>query len=109
MMEAFVERIKNIGVPIRYQVFKNKPNPPYMIYYDDDTDNFYADGIVYCRFVNYVVELYTDKEEPELEKQVEDILEELEISWRKENDYDETEKLIKTSYYFNLGGNADEG
>lgn len=103
MIEKIVEAVETLGVPIRYRLFKSKPEKiPFAVYYEDESDNFAADNVVYDRRIAYVLELYANKKDREVEAGIEKAFEEAEIYWEKEESYIESEKLLMTAYYFTI-------
>lgn len=104
MIMQIIQQIKELGIPIRYRVFRSKPSVPFLVYYRDTSDNFSADGIAYTKFNNYVLELYAEKPEKDIEAAIENILDENGTYWETEETYIESEKLILTYYYFQVKG-----
>lgn len=102
MINKIIEDIKNLGVPVRYRNFKSPPPVPYAVYYEDDTDNFSADNIVYQKRTNYVLEFYENKKDQAAEEKIEKVLDRNEVYWEKEEMYIESEKLLMTAFYFAL-------
>lgn len=100
MINKIIEDIKNLGVPVRYRNFKSPPLVPYAVYYEDDTDNFSADNIVYQKRTNYVLEFYENKKDQAAEEKIEEVLDQNEVYWEKEEMYIESEKLLMTVFYF---------
>ena len=59
---------------------------------------FGADGKVYFKAKQLDLELYTDKKMPELEEQVEAVLDAYELFYEKTETYIESEKLYEVLY-----------
>ena len=97
MIDTIIKQIKEV-VPIRYRVYRSKPPIPFAVYYEDMTENFAADNIVYLERTDYILELYTGKKDHEIEQ----IFAENDTPWEKEESYIEQERLIMTAYYFTL-------
>lgn len=96
--------LSSIGYPVAYRRFAegDVPDPPYITYYYPGTDNFSADGIVYCPINEIDVELYDVKKNTEAEQKIEDFLTENEIFYEKQ-EYDiESEKMIQVIYEFEI-------
>jgi len=89
----------SLGYPVAYSHWKTPPQPPYILYLLDDTDNFGADDRVYHAGENYLVELYTGKHEPAIQKQIEQLFDENEIYWEKEEAWIDSQKLFQTVYF----------
>lgn len=69
--------LTNIGIPVAYSHFLHNENtlapaPPFMVYLEEDSDNFSADNKVYKKLSTYRIEVYTDKKDFALEKKIED-------------------------------------
>ena len=101
MIDTIIEQIKEV-VPIRYRVYRSKPPIPYAVYYEDVTENYTADNIVYLERTEYILELYTEKKDYEIENKIEQIFAANDTPWEKEESYIEKERLIMTAYYFTL-------
>ena len=103
-IDDFYKGIKSLGLPIAYRSFSENevPNAPYFVYYEGNPDVLFADGRTYCLFGNTVLELYCDKKDCELEKEVEAWLDENELAFKKDEFYIETEGYIEIVYYIGL-------
>ena len=98
--EKLKEELDTLGYPVKYRVFSEGevPKAPFIIYYEDETDNFSADGIVYDIVNGYKIEFYFDKKMPDAEKQLETLLTNLGLFWDKEEVWIESEKYIEVIY-----------
>lgn len=98
--EQIYEHLKEIGLPVVYHHFEEgeAPVPPYLIYLFPGSDNFAADGRVYFKANELDVELYTDKKTPELEDKVEQLLDKMELVYKKNEDYIQSEKMYQVLY-----------
>lgn len=101
MIDTIINQIKEV-VPIRYRVYRSKPPIPFAVYYEDETENFAADNTVYLKRVDYILELYADKKDHEIESKIEQIFAANDTPWEKEESYIKKERLIMTAYYFTL-------
>ncbi len=74
--DAIVEMLEEAGLPLAYDHFAegDSPEPPFLIFLFPSSDNFSADGIVYQRIDALHIELYTDRKQPDVEKQLETVL-----------------------------------
>lgn len=101
-MDRLIEMLKEIGIPYAYHHFAEgeSPEPPFICYLVDSSDNFAADGIVYDKIDVINIELYTDKKDPDSERKVEDVLTAHEIYYEKSETYIESEKLFEVIYEF---------
>ena len=98
----FVQMAKDTAILCAYDHFAEgePPAPPFLVYYIAGSDNFYADGELYGRISNFVMELYTDVKEPPLEHQVESVLASQDVLWNKTEGWLEAERLYEVRYDF---------
>lgn len=96
----FYEGLKNIGYPVAYHSFPegHAPDPPYLIYHLEGTDNLFADGQVYKEISEIRLELYSDKKDLEAEKKIGEWLNENGFPWQKDEVYIESEKLLEVIF-----------
>lgn len=96
-IEAMLDQTE---IPYRYFLFEEKEavEPPFLVWYLPDTDNFSADGQVYYRIDSLNLELYTDQKDFELEERLERILDEQGIYWDKTEAYLEEEQMYEVLY-----------
>lgn len=87
-----------MGVPFALHHWDKPPSMPYGVYFDDGTDNFVADGIVYHVVRSFNVELYARQRDPALEGRMESLLDGAGLSWDKNVDYLEDERAYQISY-----------
>jgi len=101
-MDKLLELMAEIDIPSAYDHFAEgeSPDPPFLVYYIAGSDNFYADGELYGRISNFVMELYTDVKEPPLEHQVESVLASQDVLWNKTEGWLEAERLYEVRYDF---------
>ena len=104
MMERLVEMLTALGLPYAYDHFAEgeSPDPPFVCYLLPGSDNFSADGKVYYKINEVHIELYTDLKNPELEQQLEDILDEASIFYNKTEVWIDSEKLYEVLYTFEM-------
>ena len=104
MMERLVEMLTALGLPYAYDHFAEgeSPDPPFVCYLLPGSDNFSADGKVYYKINEVHIELYTDLKNPDLEQQLEDILDEASIFYNKTEVWIDSEKLYEVLYTFEM-------
>ncbi|KGL45062.1 hypothetical protein EP56_05755 [Listeriaceae bacterium FSL A5-0209] len=95
------------GLPVAYSHFvetnKTKvPDPPYIVYKEVDSDNMFADNIVYAQSLNYDVELYTNKKDPASEALVEALFERFELPFNSHEVWIDSEKMFQKTYELRL-------
>jgi len=96
--------LKSLGMPVAYLAFATSPVPPFITYqfaYDDD---FMADGINYAEISNFQVELYTKIKDLDAEKLLQDKFKEMQMPYRKNEAWLDSEKLIQVIYEIQLIG-----
>ena len=103
-MDKILELMAEIDIPSAYDHFAEgeSPEPPFITYLMPRTNNFSADGRVYLRVTEVHIELYTDEENPEVEAQVETVLDAHEIFYDKTEVWIEIEKLYEVLYSFEM-------
>lgn len=97
-LEALYQMLKELDLPLAYNHFKESQKPPYVIYLMEDSSNFGADNKVYHQIDNKAIELYTDKKDRKLEKELEELLDEKELFYEKEEAYIEKEAMYRVRY-----------
>ena len=102
MMDEIINILEELGLPFAYDHFAEGegPDPPFICYRCPNSDNFSADGTVYFPITEIDIELYTDKKEPETEKQLEDLLVKSGIFFDKTETWIDSEKLYEVLYSF---------
>lgn len=90
--------LNSSGIPFAYHIWRKPGDLPWGVFRFESSDKFHADGIVYFQIARTVVELYTELKDPETEKQLEDTLTAAGISFSKDEEYIESEKMFKISY-----------
>ena len=98
--DAIVEMLEEAGLPLAYDHFAegDSPEPPFLIFLFPSSDNFSADGIVYQRIDALHIELYTDRKQPDVEKQLETVLDRHGIFYEKTEVWIDTERLYEVLY-----------
>ena len=103
-MDKLLEMMAEIPFPSAYDHFAEgeSPEPPFITYLLPGSNNFAADGKVYFRVTEVHIELYTDEKNPEVEAQVEAVLDEHGIFYEKTEVWIESEKLYEVLYSFEM-------
>ncbi len=98
--EEVMQMLAPMELPAAYDHFAEgeAPEPAFICFLFPSTDNFAADNRVYYEVPVLHIELYTDKKDPELEDQLEAILDEHELFWEKSEVWIESEKLYEVLY-----------
>ena len=93
--------LKQINIPVAYDHFSDnkKMKPPFMAYREQAPDNFKADNKTYASFLNFEIELVTDKKDVELEEKISNLLTENNIPYDKTPEvWDNQEKIYHVFY-----------
>lgn len=95
------DMLKTLNVPVAYDHFESnkKISPPFVVYREQASDTFKADGITYYRPYEFEIELVTDKKDVSLEGQIETLLTSNKIPYDVENEvWDEDERIYHNFY-----------
>lgn len=95
-----MDLVEQINIPNAYHHFAEGEvvNPPFLVYLYPSSNNFSADGKVYCKIHRLDFELYTDKKDIKLERQVEAVLDKHGLFYEKTEVWIEKEKLYEVLY-----------
>lgn len=101
-LEELKIRCEKEGFKYAYGVFKEPVEPPHLLAFTVDTDNFGADNRVYYKKTPIKLDYtYINKNIKEQEK-IEDIILS-DVYWNKSNEtYLSEEKIWQVSYYFEI-------
>ena len=103
-VEQLAAMLQETGIPFAYDHFAEgeRPEPPFICYLLLGSDNFAADGRVYFKINEVRIELYTDKKDVSVEKQVEDALDDRGIFYNKSEVWISEERLYEVLYSFDV-------
>jgi hypothetical protein len=92
--------IESIGLPYAYYQFPEGTGqePPFVVFFYSNIDDLYADESNYQRIVTLNIELYTREKDFEKEATVEGILQNSGLSYYKEENYIDSEKMYQIAY-----------
>nr|DAP44636.1 MAG TPA: tail completion protein [Caudoviricetes sp.] len=95
-----MDLVEQINIPSAYHHFAEGEvvNPPFLVYLYPSSNNFSADGKVYCKIHRLDFELYTEKKDIKLERQVEAVLDKHGLFYEKTEVWIEKEKLYEVLY-----------
>ena len=98
--EDVMAMLRECNLPFAYDHFAEgeSPDPPFLVFLFPGTNNVFADNQVYYKVNELNIELYTDKKDPEIEIQIEDILSAHEIAYEKTETWIESEKMYEVLY-----------
>lgn len=94
------EMVKSIGLPFAYYQFPEGTGqaPPFVVYFFNDSDDVYADGKNYQKKPVLNIELYTSEKDFELEAVVEEILTDNGLTYYREENHIDSEKMYQIAY-----------
>lgn len=103
-MEELLQILRETQIPFAYHHFAEgeSPEPPFICYLLPGSNNFSADGKVYYKINEVYIELYTDLKDLVVEQQLEDVLDEHGIFYKKSETWIECEKLYEVLYTFEM-------
>lgn len=90
--------INSLGFPWRYSHFSQTPAPPYVVYYFPNDNDVYADDSNYVNKRSLFIELYTKTKDDTPEATVESALKNANLTWYKQTDFLNDEKLYQTTF-----------
>ena len=92
-------KLDTLGIPVAYMCFKKPQNLPCAVYYEAGTEIRGADNYNLYRDVTINIELYTEKKQPSLERQLENLFRDREIE-KTTDTYLSDEKMFMTAFSF---------
>lgn len=103
-MEELLQILSETQIPFAYHHFAEgeSPEPPFICYLLPGSNNFSADGKVYYKINEVLIELYTDLKDLAVEQRLEDVLDEHGIFYNKSETWIESEKLYEVLYTFEM-------
>jgi len=101
-MDKLLEIISEIGIPSAYDHFAEgeSPDPPFICYLVQASDNFAADGMAYFKASEVHIELYTDRKDIDTERVVEAVLDSHGVFYDRTEVWIESERLYEVLYTF---------
>jgi len=94
------EMVSSIGLPYAYYQFPEGTGqaPPFVVYFYGPFDDVYADQKNYVEKPVLNIELYTSEKDFEKEATVEGILQNSGLTYYKEENYIDSEKMYQIAY-----------
>ena len=98
--DEIMELAQETGLPFAYDHFAEgeSPDPPFLVFLFPASDNFAADGQVYFKINELHFELYTDEKNPEVEAQLEAVLDRHGLFYDKSEVWIAEERLYEVLY-----------
>ena len=96
----FKAELEKLDIPIQYRAFQvgHAPSLPYLIFYENDSDNVFADNHNYYDVLNVACELYADNKDIELETKLQKLLYDLEIQYSSTETFIDSENMYMKAY-----------
>lgn len=101
-MDKVIKILEELGIPYAYDHFAEgeSPPPPFICFLIPESNDFPADGKNYFRINRVHIELYTDRKNPELEGNLEYLLDKHSIFFTKSEVWIGSEQLYEVLYRF---------
>lgn len=98
--KEIAQMIASAGLPYAYYQFpEDTPQaPPFICFFYSNIDDVYADDSNYQRVAQLNIELYTSVKDFSLEAALEEILKQNGLTYYKEENYIDSEKLYQIAY-----------
>lgn len=96
----FKSELEKLDIPIQYRAFSvgQAPELPYIIFYENDSDNVFADNSNWFDVLNVVCELYADEKDIELETKLQKLFYYNEIEYNSTETYIDSENMYLKAY-----------
>lgn len=94
------DMVASMGLSYAYYEFPDGTDqePPFICFYFPESDDFFADNQNYVGIRRLYVELYTNEKDFSLESTVEGVLTANGLTFRKSDDYIDSERMWQTLY-----------
>lgn len=96
----FKAELEKLEIPIQYRAFASghAPELPYLIFYENDSDNIFADNQNWFDVLNVVCELYADEKDIELETKLQKLFYYNEIEYNSTETFIDSENMYLKAY-----------
>lgn len=106
-IEELADMLAQVNIPVAYSHFVKAdgnpmPEPPFMVYLEEDSNNFGADNKVWKKYINYRIELYSDEKDLRLELKLEDLLDEHGTYYETTETYINSQQLYTKNYFITI-------
>ena len=98
--EEIMTMMQETGLPFAYDHFAEgeSPEPPFTVFLFPSSKNFGADNKVWQKINQLRIELYTDFKQPNIETQIETVLDQHGLFYDKTEVWIESENLYEVAY-----------
>ena len=96
----FKAELEKLEIPIQYRAFASghAPELPYILFYEDDSDNIFADNSNWFDVLNVSCELYADEKDIELETKIQKLFYDNEIEYNSTETFIDSENMYLKAY-----------
>lgn len=96
----FKSELEKLDIPIQYRAFQvgQAPQLPYIIFYENDSDNIFADNSNWFDVLNIICELYSDEKDIELENKLHKLFYDNEIEYNSTETFIDSENMYMKAY-----------
>ena len=96
--------IESIGLPSNYYQWPESkaPDLPYNLFYYPERADFFADSINYQKITVLNIEFYSEEKDFENEELIEAVLEQYGLTYSKEEQYIDSERMYEVLYVINV-------
>lgn len=103
-LPEFKKQLNILELPIAYHCFApgQVPELPYIVYYADEDNNFYADDTVYFEGYAVTVEVYSEKKDLALEEKVKQLLNKNRFPYESYESFLDSENMYLKAYEINI-------
>ena len=102
--------VESIGLPYAYYQFDENTAqaPPFVVFFYTDSNDVYADQKNYQKIDGLSIEFYSAEKDFDTEETIETILNEAGLTYYKEQNYIDSEKIWQTAYDMEILLTPDE-
>lgn len=98
--QEIMEMMQTMDLPFAYDHFAEgeSPEPPFVVFLFPSSNNFSADGMVYQKINRLRIEVYTDFKQPNIESNIEAVLDQHGLFYEKNEVWIADERLYEVTY-----------
>lgn len=100
-LDEIYNSLKSLEIPVAYLKFNTPQKLPFIAYFESGAEIKGADGHNLYREIEITVELYSDKKNVQLERQIESLFSDREIQ-KAADTYLDDEEMFLTAYSFTI-------
>jgi len=99
ILQDIFTRLQTLNTPVAYMAFKSAQDPPYIVYRESGASFHGSDEKNYIKDMNVTIELYCENKNTQIEKSIENLFSDVELS-KSEDIWIDGEQLIMVTYEF---------